>query len=114
MMRANLFWQRTARPQTTGNKSRASAELQFGIWQSSTTNSLSIILVMGNTRQLPRHCLHLFVPAKRNTIDGHGKNDLHTRCMACGEDRIDFHGTKKHGPTVTTNIVTKKEAIRNF
>jgi len=68
-------------------------------------------MVMGNACQLPWHCLHLFVPAKRNTVDGHSENNLHVRRIACGIDGIDVQDAEVYGPTITNDIVMKKEVI---
>jgi len=62
---------------------------------------------MGNACQLPCHCLHLFVPAKRNTVDGHGENNLHIQWMVCEIDGIDIQDAEIYGPIITTNIVMK-------
>jgi len=43
---------------------------------------------MGSRRDFPWCCLHLFVPAKIRTRDGHGNNNLHTRRIARGIDGI--------------------------
>lgn len=66
---------------------------------------------MGNACQLPWHCLHLFVPAKRDTVDGYSENNLHVQRIACGIDGIDLQDAEVHGPAITTNIVMKKEVI---
>jgi hypothetical protein len=68
-------------------------------------------LVMGNARQFPWHCLHLFVPAKRYIVGERGENNLHAQQMMCGMSGIDTQDTKIYSPTVTTNIVVKKEVI---
>ena len=66
---------------------------------------------MGSACQFPWHCLHLFVPTKRNTVDGHGENNLHIQWITCGIDGIDIQDGGIHSPIITTNIVVKKEVI---
>ena len=35
-------------------------------------------MVMGSPRHVPWLCLHLFVSAKSDGVDGHGEPELHT------------------------------------
>jgi hypothetical protein len=74
--------------------------------------SASVVNVMGSACQFPRHCLHLFVSAKRYIADGRGENNLHARQMTCGMNGIDTQDTKIYSPTVTTNIVVRTRKAR--
>ena len=64
---------------------------------------------MGNARELPCNCLYLFVPAKRNTLDGHGDSVLHGPRMGCGIDGVATQRNKLHSPTMKINIEAKEE-----
>ena len=64
---------------------------------------------MGNACQFPRHCLHMFVPAKITTVGGHGESDPHTQRMVCGMNRIHIQYTRVHDPAVTINIGVKEK-----
>jgi len=57
-------------------------------------------VVVGNLRKFPWQCLHMFVPAKRNGLDGHGKCDLQTQWIGCGLGGIGVQDTKTYGPAV--------------
>ena len=37
-----------------------------------------VYVVMGSPRHVPWLCLHLFVSAKSDGVDGHGEPELHT------------------------------------
>jgi len=63
---------------------------------------------MGNACRLPRHCLHLFVPAERTTVGGHGESDLDTQWMVCGMDGMHLEDARVHGPTIIINVVLKE------
>ena len=57
-------------------------------------------------------CLHLFVPAKRDAVDGHSKINLNTGYPVCRTDGIDIQDTERCNPTIITDIAGKNEVIK--
>jgi len=66
--------------------------------------------VVGNPRQLPRHCLHLFVPAKSNPVGGNDGHELHMRRDLCGTGGMDAQEAKIYVPGSLTTVVKIKTA----
>ena len=54
------------------------------------------------------------VPTKRDTVDGHGKINLNTGCLACKTDGIDVQDTEGCNSTIITDISGGNEVIRRY